>query len=163
MTIPKLSLIKGIGKVKAMELVCCFELGKRMFLESNKILLPVLKTPSEIWENMRYLFYGKKQEYFYCLYFNHKQQLVERKLLFMGTINKSIVHPREIFKEAYLASASSIVCLHNHPSNDVRPSKEDIHFTNSLVEIGKIQGIPVVDHIIVGETGYYSFYENHNI
>lgn len=163
LSISKLSSVKGIGKVKAMEFICCLELGKRVFLEPSLDQVQSLSTPKDIWQSMRYLFYGKKQEYFYCLYFNHKQQLVERKLLFMGTINRSVVHPREVFKEAYLASASSIVCLHNHPSNDVRPSREDIHFTNSLVEIGKIQGIPVVDHIIVGETGYYSFYENHSI
>lgn len=162
MTVSKVSSIKGIGKIKAIELICCLELGKRIFLEQQtkkKLLL----NPTEIWKDSLYLFFGKKQEYFYCFYFNHKQELIERKLLFMGTINRSVVHPREVFKEAYLLSASSIVCLHNHPSNDVRPSKEDIRFTNSLVEIGKIQGIPIVDHIIVGETGYYSFYENHDI
>ena len=78
----------------------------------------------------------------------------------MGTINGSITHPREVFKEAYKLSASSIVCMHNHPSNDIRPSREDIRFTENLVEIGKIQGIPVIDHIIVGDDNYYSFYDN---
>lgn len=81
----------------------------------------------------------------------------------MGTINQSITHPREIFKEAYRLSASSIVCMHNHPSNDLKPSEADISFTKKLVKIGHIQGIPVLDHIIVGEDGYYSFYENNNI
>ena len=80
----------------------------------------------------------------------------------MGTLNKSIVHPREIFKEAYLVSASSIICMHNHPTGDVSPSKEDINITRTLMRIGKIQNIPIVDHIIVGDNGYYSFYE-HNI
>ena len=75
----------------------------------------------------------------------------------MGTVNKSIVHPREVFKYAYLSSASSIVCMHNHPSGDVLPSKDDIMFTKALVEIGKIQNIPVLDHIIVGDEKYYSF------
>ena len=78
----------------------------------------------------------------------------------MGTINGSITHPREVFKEAYKLSASSIVCMHNHPSNDIRPSREDIRFTENLVEMGKIQGIPVIDHIIVGDDNYYSFYDN---
>ncbi len=163
MSIVNLSKIKGIGPVKAMELLCCLELGKRIYLNSNTEVGVVLDHPEAIYKNMRYLFYGKKQEYFYCLYLNQKQQLIERKLLFMGTINRSVVHPREVFKEAYLASASSIVCVHNHPSNDLHPSREDLNFTNSLVEIGKIQGIPIADHLIIGETGYYSFYENHNI
>ena len=81
----------------------------------------------------------------------------------MGTINRSVVHPREVFKEAYLVSASSIVCMHNHPSGDISPSAEDIKFTKSIYEIGLIQGIPVVDHIIVSNDSYYSFYENKNI
>ena len=81
----------------------------------------------------------------------------------MGTINKSIVHPREVFKEAYKLSASSIICLHNHPSGNIMPSVEDIKLTSSLVKIGNIQGIPVLDHIIVNEDSYYSFYEHHNI
>lgn len=78
----------------------------------------------------------------------------------MGTLNKSLVHPREIFKEAYLLSASSIICMHNHPSGDITPSADDIFLTNSLIEIGKLQQIPVVDHIIFGKEEYYSFYEN---
>lgn len=163
MTVSKVTKIRGIGKVKAMELICCLELGKRIFLEEKVDQKIFLNNPKDIFKSMQYIFYGKKQEYFYCLYLNQKQELIERKLLFMGTINRSIVHPREVFKEAYLLSASSIVCIHNHPSNDVRPSREDIRFTSSLVEIGKIQGIPILDHIIIGETGYYSFYENHNI
>lgn len=81
----------------------------------------------------------------------------------MGTVNRSIVHPREVFKEAYRLSASSIVCVHNHPSNCVNPSKEDVLLTDHLVKAGYIQGIPIRDHIIVGEDSYYSFFEHHNI
>ena len=77
----------------------------------------------------------------------------------MGTINRSIVHPREIFKEAYLTSASGIVCMHNHPSGDINPSIEDVHLTQSLIEIGKLQGINVIDHLIIGKDNYYSFYD----
>lgn len=81
----------------------------------------------------------------------------------MGTINKSIAHPREVFKEAYRLSASSIICIHNHPSGNLTPSKEDVLFTDSLVKIGKLQGIPILDHIIVNDESYYSFYEQRNI
>ena len=81
----------------------------------------------------------------------------------MGTINRSVTHMREIFKEAYRVSASSIVCLHNHPSNDTTPSHADITFTKALIEIGKIQNIPILDHIIVGDDNYYSFYEHISI
>ncbi len=163
MTLESLSKISGIGKVKAIELIAAIELGKRIFLERKTKQKKKLKTAEAIYEDMKYLFHGKKQEYFYCLYFNNKQELIERKLLFMGTINHSIVHPREIFKEAYLRSASSIICVHNHPSNDINPSREDIHVTKKLVEIGKLNGILVTDHIIMGDEGYYSFFENNRM
>lgn len=80
----------------------------------------------------------------------------------MGTLNKSIVHPREIFKEAYALSASSIICMHNHPSGDITPSPEDIYLTKSLMEIGKLQQIPILDHIIFGNDTYYSFFDNNS-
>ena len=103
------------------------------------------------------------QEHFYCLYLNTKKELIERKLLFIGTLNRSLVHPREIFKEAYRLSASSIICMHNHPSGDVYPSKEDIMLTDSLIKIGTLNGIPVLDHIIVSNDNYYSFSKTSSI
>jgi len=161
-SLEELISIKGIGKVKAIELIASIELGKRIYLKENK-KLNKLSTPKDIYEYVKYLFVDKKQEYFYCLYFNNKQELINKKLLFIGTINQSITHPREIFKEAYKLSASTIICIHNHPSNDTTPSKEDIRFTKSLVEIGKIQGIPIIDHIIIGNNNYYSFLEQNKI
>ena len=161
-TITELTKIKGIGEVKAIELLAAIELGKGINYKTEE-KKKKLNNPEVIFQEMRYLFIDKKQELFYCLYLNEKQELIERKLLFMGTVNKSITHPREVFKEAYRLSASSIICMHNHPSNDLRPSKSDIEFTTSLVEIGKLQGIPVVDHIIVGDSSFYSFYEHNNI
>lgn len=161
-TINELTKIKGIGEVKAIELLAAIELGKRINYKTEE-KKKKLNNPEIIFQEMRYLFIDKKQELFYCLYLNEKQELIERKLLFMGTVNKSITHPREVFKEAYRLSASSIICMHNHPSNDLRPSKSDLEFTTSLVEIGKLQGIPVVDHIIVGDSSFYSFYEHNNI
>ena len=147
LSIQDLVKINGIGEVKAIELLASIELGKRIFLKESK-KLERLENPQAIWESSRYLFNGLKQEHFYCYYFNNKQELIERKLIFMGTINQATTHTREIFKEAYKVSASSIVCLHNHPSNDVTPSKADIIFT---------------DHIIVGDNSFYSFYEHSNI
>ena len=151
--------IKGLGEVKTIEIMAAIELGKRIFLLKEEKINLIYNSPDVIYKNNYYLFIGKKQEYFYCLYLDNKSRLIERKLLFMGTINQSIVHPREIFKEAYLTSASKIICLHNHPSGDIKPSKEDIYLTKSLVEIGKLQGISVIDHIIVGKDNYYSFYD----
>lgn len=161
-SIQDLIKLNGIGEVKAMELIASIELGKRIFLR-DEIKLEKMDSPEKIWKSSRYIFNGKKQEYFYCYYLNNKQELIERKLIFMGTINSSITHTREIFKEAYKVSASSIICLHNHPSNDITPSKADITFTETLFKTGNIQGIPVLDHIIVGDTSFYSFYEHSNI
>lgn len=161
LSIEDLITIKGIGEVKAIELISSIELGKRIFLK-EKFKLEKLDNPKVIWESAKYLYSGLKQECFYCYYFNNKQELIGKKMIFMGTINQATTHTREVFKEAYKLSASSIVCLHNHPSNDTTPSKEDILFTERLIRTGSIQGIPVVDHIIVGEDSYYSFYEHKN-
>lgn len=158
----KLTQIKGIGKTKAIELLVLSELAKRINKEivKNKVKY---SNPKTIYEDSKNLFKELKQEYFYCAYLNSKKEVIERKLLFMGTLNKSVVHPREIFKEAYKNSASSIVCMHNHPSGDYTPSREDIELTDALVKIGKINGIPVIDHLIITEDGYYSFYENSGV
>lgn len=156
----KLIKIKGIGKAKAISILAISELSKRIYYENEIQEKEKYTTPEVIYQKNKYLFDNKKQEYFYCLYLNSKKELIERKLLFMGTINKSVVHPREVFKEAYQNSASSIICMHNHPSGDPFPSSEDIILTEALMQIGKINQIPVVDHIIFTEKEYYSFYEN---
>ena len=158
-TMTSLMQIKGVGSIKAMEILAALELGKRVYLSKQEEKIK-LGSPDKIYQACKYLFYDKKQEYFYCLYFDNKQKLIERKLLFMGTINKSIVHPREVFKEAYLVSASSIVCMHNHPSGEVSPSLEDKEITKALCEIGQVANIPIIDHIIVSNDKYYSFFEH---
>lgn len=154
--------IKGIGTAKAIELLVLSEIAKRI---NKKIIKGKIRyvNPRIIYEDCKELFDDLKQECFYSVYLNSKKEVLERKLLFMGTINKSIVHPREIFKEAYRLSASSIVCLHNHPSEDCTPSKEDIELTAALINIGKLNGIPIVDHLIITNDGYYSFYENSEV
>lgn len=158
-----LQRIEGIGMVQALTILSVIELGKRVYLDSSYDKKVILNSSSNIFEYMKYQLWDKKQEYFYCLYVDSKKELLERKLLFMGTVNRSIVHPREVFKHAYLCSASGIICVHNHPSGDISPSKEDVRLTNSLVEIGKLNGIPIIDHIIIGNDNYYSFYEEGEI
>lgn len=159
MTINRLISIKGIGLVKAVELLASIELGRRIYLKKKEIKSKC-SNPEDIYLSNKYLFKNKKQEYFYCFYLNNKNELIERKLLFMGTVNRSVVHPREVFKYAYLSSASGIICMHNHPSGDVTPSKDDMMFTKALVEVGRLQNIPILDHIIVGDENYYSFSDN---
>ena len=124
LTLQRLIEVKGVGEVKAIELISVVEFGKRIFFRCDNTIRKKFTNAKEIYLDNKYLFVDKKQEYFYCFYFNTKQELIERKLLFMGTINRSCVHPREVFKEAYMRSASSIICIHNHPSGDTKPSRD---------------------------------------
>lgn len=158
LTLNKLLSIKGIGLVKAIELISVVELSKRIYRNSDKTFIKI-SSCNDVFINYKDLFLGVKQELFYCLYLNNKNYVIERKLLFMGTINRSVVHPREIFKNAYLCSASGIICIHNHPSGDVTPSLEDKRLTKALVDISRIQNIPILDHVIIGEDNYFSFME----
>lgn len=158
-TLNKLLSIKGIGLVKAIELVSVVELSKRIYSNNDKNFIKI-NSSKDVFFHYKDLFLDVKQELFYCLYLNNKNYVIERKLLFMGTINRSVVHPREIFKNAYLSSASGIICIHNHPSGDVKPSIEDKRLTKALVEISHIQNIPILDHVIIGEDSYFSFMEN---
>lgn len=153
----------GIGKVKAIELLTSLELGKRVYQEVNETDIINCTNPSNIIKYFNYLFKEKKQEEFYVILLDNKKNYIKKILLFKGTINISIVHPREIFKEAYLTSASYIICLHNHPTGDAIPSNEDINLTNKIKEIGLIHSIPLIDHIIIGNNNYFSFYENNMI
>ncbi len=162
-TLNRLIEIPGIGRAQALTILATVELGKRIFkkkVSKDKVKLTESK---DIYNYMKYLLENKDQEYFYCIYVNTKKEVIERKLLFMGTINRSMVHPREIFKYAYLNSASGIICVHNHPSGDVTPSKADIMLTRDLDEIGTTTGIPIVDHVIIGDNKYYSFIDDGKI
>ncbi len=160
-TINKLLEIKGIGTAKAIEILATIELGKRMNVKRKNTNNYKITTALDVYELVRDELIGRTQECFLVIYLNANNRIIERKILFMGTINKSIVHPREIFKNAYLVSASSIICVHNHPSGNKKPSREDINLTKALVEIGELQGIPVLDHLIVTEDDYFSFLDNH--
>ena len=160
-TINKLINIKGIGKVKAIEIIASIELGKRVYIQNNKEEV-TLNNSSKIYEYFRNIFINEKQENFYAIYLNTKSKLISYKLLFKGTINTSCVHPREIFKYAFLESAYSVVVIHNHPSGDPTPSKMDDELTQVLFDIGKVMSLPILDHIIIGNNKYYSYYEEMN-
>ena len=155
MTINSLTKINGIGKVKAIELLCALELGKRVY---NDIVVDNIKlnNSNKIFEYFKHLFIDEKQENFYAIYLDSKSKLITYKLLFKGTINSSLVHPREVFKYAYLESAYSIIVIHNHPSGDPTPSGADILVTNKLKEAAEILKIELVDHIVIGNMQYKS-------
>ncbi len=161
--ISSLMKIDGIGKVKAIEIKAALELGRRVYNSSGDIVNIKLNNPLNVYKYFKNILVNKKQEYFYSVYLDTKGKYLGKKCLFIGTINNSVIHPREIFKEAYLLSANSFICVHNHPSGDSSPSKEDFLVTKKLYEIGIIHGILLVDHIIIGSQGYYSFSDNGNL
>lgn len=161
-TLEELKRMKGIGNSKACIILSAVELGKRINTNVDNIDNIKFDNPEIIYEYYKNKLKDKKQEYFYTVYLDSSKKIIKEKLLFIGTINQSIVHPREVFKEAYLCDATSIVCIHNHPSGNVLPSKEDISLTRRLKEIGLTFGVNIVDHIIIGNK-YYSFYENGDI
>ena len=161
MPINKLLTIKGIGKVKAITLLSSIELGRRVY--TNKKNNKKLNNSKEIYEYIKDKLIYKKQECLYTIYLDNKNMILEDKLLFIGTLNQSNIHPREIFKYAYLNNSNKVILVHNHPSNIILPSKDDLFMTKKIIEIGKIQGIKVIDHLIIGNNNYYSFYDNNDI
>lgn len=163
MRINSLINIDGVGMVKAIELIAAIELGKRVYEENNYNELITFTNPNSIIKYFNSLFKNKKQEYFYVVYLDSKNKFIDKKLLFKGILNKSLVHPRDIFKEAYLLSACNFICIHNHPSGDATPSSEDINITNNLKQLGIMHGINLLDHIIIGKNNYYSFFEDNNL
>lgn len=152
--------IKGIGDAKACSILTAIELGKRIKQENNSLMNLQITNAETVFKYFNNIFEDKKQEYFYCVYLDNIKKVLEAKLLFIGTINQSLVHPREVFKEALLLSASGIICVHNHPSGNILPSKDDLTLTKKLVEVGNLIGIKVIDHLIIGKNQYYSFMEN---
>jgi len=154
---------KGIGISKACNLLASIELGKRINREIDNIKNVKLTSADIVYKYYKDKIGDKKQEYFYAVYLDNGKKIIEDKLLFIGTVNYSLVHPREIFKEAYLLGASAIICVHNHPGGNPLPSKQDFEITNNIIEAAKILGIKLLDHIIICKNNYYSFLENNDI
>ena len=155
--------IDGIGFVKAVEIKAALELGRRIYTSNDKSNRINFNSADTIYNYFYSILVDKKQEYFYCVYVDTKGRYIDKKCLFIGTINSSLVHPREIFKEAYLLSANGIICVHNHPSGDSNPSKEDRLITMKIKEISLIHGIKFIDHVIIGSGNYFSFFDNNLI
>lgn len=156
--IRELSKIKGVGNIKAITILSAIELGKRVINKEIEINM-VLNTSSSIHEAFKSYFLNINQEKVLAIFLDAKKRLISYKFIFIGTLDRSIIHPREIFNEAIKEHASSLVIMHNHPSNDLSPSKEDISVTNKIKECGDIVGIPLVDHLITNGREYYSFYD----
>jgi DNA repair protein RadC len=157
-TVEELSQIKGIGEAKASQIKASLELGKRLknFRANSKVKINSPEDVAEIvMEDMRYL----RKEHLRVLFLNTKNIVSDVKDLSIGSLNSSVVHPREIFSEAIRKSSSSIIICHNHPSGDPTPSQEDINITKRLFEVGKLVGIDLLDHVIIGDGKFISLKE----
>lgn len=157
-SLEELMEIPGIGKVKAVEILAAIELGLRINrspqIKEGKIASS--KATGEMLLNeMRHL----EQEHVVAIYLNTKNEIIKRETVFVGSLNTSIAHPREIFKGAVRYSAARIVLAHNHPSGNPEPSQADYAFTKRMVESGEMMGIELLDHFIIGEDSYVSLRE----
>ena len=147
MSIDELASIKGIGEAKAIILVAAIELGKRAL--SNFSESKIITSPNDIFELLRHDMSYLKQEVLVAVYLDTKGHLIEKRDIFVGGLNQSFVHPREVFKYAAKCSAFQIVLAHNHPSGDPEPSFQDIEMTKRMVEAGNVMQIPILDHLII--------------
>lgn len=146
----QLTKVKGIGSAKALQIQAGIELGRRL-ARTSKPEPFTIRSPQDVSrllaEELRYL----QKEHFVCLFLNTKNHVIGQETLSIGSLNASIVHPREVFLAAIKRSSASIVCVHNHPSGDPTPSPEDIEITRRLAEAGAVIGIEVLDHVIIGD------------
>lgn len=152
--------IKGLGKIKTIELLASLELGKRVYIKKQNKIKTKITNPETIFNTYKDLFIGETKEHFYVIYLNTKLDIIEIEELNKGTVNKVEIHPREIYKKALLIDSTSIICMHNHPSGDNNPSNGDIEITNTILKGGKELEICLLDHIIFTDNDYFSFKDN---
>jgi len=157
LSLNELIKVKGIGLAKASMLIAAFELSKRS--NSGKIFEKTIKNPSDIAEYYLNKLRDHKKEHLFAVFLDSKNKIIKDEIISIGTLNSSLVHPREVFKEAIRNSANSVILIHNHPSGNPEPSEEDIEITKRLFEAGKILGIEVLDHVIVTKDSFHSFKE----
>lgn len=148
----------GIGEVKACQIIACFELGRRLaaFKDKSK---PMIHNAKDVVKIFMPDVSSLKKEHFKGIFLDSRKRLIKDETIFIGSLNASIIHPREIFQIALEEGAAAVILLHNHPSGDPKPSDDDIEITKQLVKAGDILGIEVLDHIIIGNKRYFSFKE----
>ena len=155
-SLEELASIRGIGLAKAAQIRAAFELTSRLESYQSTEKKETVKTPEDVVALVRSRLKGKKKEYFLALLLDTRNQLIRVAEISVGSLDSSIVHPREVFKEAVAASAASVIFAHNHPSGDPEASEDDLNLTKRLAEAGEIMGIDVLDHVIIGEEKYLS-------
>jgi len=155
-SVEELSQVKGIGLAKASQIKAAFELANRLEGYSETGKKPIVKTPEDVVSLLGGRLKDKKKEYFVVILLDTRNQLIKISEISIGSLDASIVHPREVYKEAIAASAAAVIFVHNHPSGDPAASEDDISLTKRLAEAGEIVGIDVLDHIIIGDKDYLS-------
>lgn len=151
MSLEKLTAIHGLGLAKASQILSAIELSKRYLIKQNKKITSADDIYTELTE-----YKNKKQEYFLVFTLDGANHIIEKRVVFIGTLNHSLVHPREVFADALTDRAASIILAHNHPSGELNASSEDILITKRLQESAKLLGIELLDHIIISKNGYLS-------
>jgi len=152
-SVEELCKIDGIGLAKATQIKAALEAGRRIDEKdqyNSKKDPPIIKTPADVEKLLKSKLRDKKKEYFTIIMLDTRNRLIRDADISIGTLDASLVHPREVFKEAISASAASVILVHNHPSGDPAPSDDDIKITKRLMEVGKLVDIKVLDHIIIG-------------
>jgi DNA repair protein RadC len=156
----ELQRIKGVGPAKATCVKAALDLARRVQGERRPIeSFTRFISASQVFEHLNYEFRDRRKEYFMALLLDGKNRIITRAQISEGSLNQSIVHPREVFNVAVRESAAAMILLHNHPTGDPTPSPEDLEVTRRLCEAGQLMGIKVLDHIIIGEDVFYSFAE----
>ena len=154
--VEELLLVKGLGHARAAQLLAAAELGRRLWPDGDAAAL--VRGPETVFDLTRDI-RGANREHFVGFYLNSRNQVLRREIISIGSLNASIVHPREVYQPAIAVSAASLILAHNHPSGDPTPSEEDLAITRRLVEAGRILGIDILDHVVVAKDAYASFKE----
>lgn len=154
LNLENLTTIHGLGLAKASQILAALELSKRYILKEKE----QIKTAKDIYNKLK-KYHNKKQEYFISIYLDGANNIVATKVISIGTLNQSLVHPREVFSYAIQKRCASIIVAHNHPSGVLTPSSEDINITKRLQSSANILGIEFLDHVILSKDGFYSFKE----
>lgn len=155
-SLEELAQVRGIGLAKAAQIKASCELANRLEGRAETAAKPLVRTPEEVADVVGGRLKGKNKEHFLALLLDSRSRLIRSAEISVGSLDASIVHPREVFKEAVAASAASIIFVHNHPSGDVTPSEDDINLSKRLSQAGEIMGVDVLDHIIIAGKSYIS-------
>lgn len=158
----ELMAIRGIKEAKACTLIAAIELGKRLSTVKREVKVTI-KSAYDVYHHLSPSMSHLMQDHFKVLFLNIKSELITEETIFIGTINQTLIHPREIFKTAIKLSASAVVFVHNHPTGDSTPSKADIVATETLMQASDLMCIDLVDHIIIGKDEFYSIKDGKRI